>query len=74
MYYDVTVVQKLVIDLPRGGTKEKKIRDYLLVEGDSVTYVEGRITQLYAKNPNDWEISSVKVSKIAQVVFEKDVL
>ena len=72
MYFEVTVIQRLVIEGPRGGTKEKKVRDYLLVEGDSVTGVEADVTKLYQRNPNDWEILSVKQSKIVQLILEED--
>lgn len=70
-YYEVTVVQELVIDDGK-KSKIKRIKDYLLIQGDSITYIEKRVSELYNDNPNEYEIISVKLSKISEVIDEGD--
>jgi len=53
------------------GTKSKVLRDRLLIEGESITYVESKVNEMMKDNPNEWEITSIKESRIVEVVLSK---
>ena len=69
-YYEASVKQVLEIPTKR-GTKSKVLRDRLLVEGEGITYVESKVNGLMKDNPNEWEITSIKESRIVEVVLSK---
>ena len=69
-YYEASVKQVLEIPTTR-GTKSKVLRDRLLVEGEGITYVEAKVNGLMKDNPNEWEITSIKESRIVEVVLSK---
>ena len=69
-YYEAAVKQVLEIPTKR-GFKTKILRDRLLVEGESITYVESKVNELMKDNPNEWEISSIKESRIVEVVHSE---
>jgi hypothetical protein len=69
-YYEASVKQ--VLEIPTNkGTKSKVLRDRLLVEGESITYVETKVNEMMKDNPNEWEITSIKESRIVEVVLSK---
>ncbi|MBC8421848.1 MAG: hypothetical protein H8E03_00350 [Pelagibacteraceae bacterium] len=66
-YYEAYV--KIDMEVPtKNGAKIKILRDRLLVEGDSVSYVETKINEIMSTNPNQWELTQVKESKIVEVI------
>ena len=69
-YYEASVKQVLEITTTR-GTKSKVLRDKLLIEGESITYVEAKVNEMMKDNPNEWEITSIKESRIVEVVLSK---
>ena len=69
-YYEASVKQVLEIPTKR-GFKSKVLRDRLLVEGESITYVEAKVNEMMKDNPNEWEITSIKESRIVEVVLSK---
>ena len=69
-YYEASVKQVLEIPTKR-GTKSKVLRDRLLVEGEGITYVEAKVNEMMKDNPNEWEITSIKESRIVEVVLSK---
>lgn len=69
-YYEAAVKQVLEIPTKR-GFKTKILRDRLLVEGESITYVESKVNELMKDNPNEWEITSIKESRIVEVVHSE---
>ncbi len=69
-YYEASVKQILEIPTTR-GTKSKVLRDRLLIEGESITYVESKVNEMMKDNPNEWEITSIKESRIVEVVLSK---
>ena len=69
-YYEAAVKQVLEIPTKR-GFKTSILRDRLLVEGESITYVESKVNALMNDNPNEWEITSIKESRIVEVVHSE---
>ena len=69
-YYEAAVKQVLEIPTKR-GFKTKILRDRLLIEGESITYVETKVNEMMKDNPNEWEITSIKESRIVEVVLSK---
>lgn len=69
-WYEVHVLEKYDVEMPRGGIKEKKIRHRVLVEAELVSEAEQRALQMYIGNPNEIEIIVVKESKIIDVLRE----
>ena len=69
-YYEAAVKQVLEIPTKR-GFKTKILRDRLLVEVESITYVEAKETEMMKDNPNEWEITSIKESRIVEVVHSE---
>ena len=69
-YYESAVKQVLEIPTKR-GFKTKILRDRLLVEGESITYVESKVIELMKDNPNEWEIRSIKESRIGEVIHSE---
>ncbi len=69
-YYEAAVKQVLEIPTKR-GFKTKILRDRLLVEGESITYVESKVNELMKDNPNEWEITSIKESRIVEVIHSE---
>tara|TARA_B110001454_G_scaffold218136_1_gene245258 strand:+ start:2774 stop:2992 length:219 start_codon:yes stop_codon:yes gene_type:complete len=69
-YYEASVKQ--VLEIPTNkGTKSKVLRDRLLVEGESITYVESKVNKMMKDNPNEWEITSIKESRIVEVIHSE---
>ena len=69
-YYVATVVQEIEVPVgTKGNTRIKNLREDILVgESTSVTIVEKKIHELMAGNPNEWELKSVRESKIVDVI------
>jgi|TARA_R110000824_G_scaffold200633_1_gene384642 hypothetical protein len=66
-YYEAYV--KIDLEVPvKNGVKVKVVRDRLLIEGDSVSYVEKKINEVMSTNPNHWELTQVKESRIVEVI------
>ena len=66
-YYEAYV--KIDLEVPvKNGVKIKVVRDRLLIEGDSVSYVEKKINEVMSSNPNHWELTQVKESRIVEVI------
>ncbi len=69
-YYIATVV--LEIEIPvgnKGNTKIKKLKEEILVgEATSVSVVENKVGEMMTANPNDWELTSVRESRIVDVI------
>ena len=61
-YYVATVVQEIEVPVGnKGQTKTKKLKEEILV-GDK------KVAELMSTNPNDWEITSVRESRIVEVI------
>ena len=66
-YYEAYV--KIDLEVPtKNGVRIKVVRDRLLIEGDSVSYVEKKINEVMSTNPNHWELTQVKESRIVEVI------
>ena len=58
-YYEAYV--KIDLEVPtKNGVRIKVVRDRLLIEGESVSYVETKINEVMSSNPNNWELTQVK--------------
>tara|TARA_Y100000758_G_scaffold198732_1_gene141842 strand:- start:848 stop:1069 length:222 start_codon:yes stop_codon:yes gene_type:complete len=69
-YYEAYV--KIDLEVPvKNGVKIKVVRDRLLIEGDSVSYVEKKINEVMSSNPNHWELTQVKESRIVEVIHSE---
>ena len=69
-YYEAYV--KIDLEVPvKNGVKVKVVRDRLLIEGDSVSYVEKKINEVMSTNPNHWELTQVKESRIVEVIHSE---
>ena len=69
-YYEAYV--KIDLEVPvKNGVKIKVVRDRLLIEGDSVSYVEKKINEVMSTNPNHWELTQVKESRIVEVIHSE---
>jgi hypothetical protein len=69
-YYEAYV--KIDLEVPvKNGVKIKVVRDRLLIEGDSVSYVETKINEVMSTNPNNWELTQVKESRIVEVIHSE---
>lgn len=69
-YYEAYV--KIDLEVPvKNGVKVKVVRDRLLIEGESVSYVEKKINEVMSTNPNHWELTQVKESKIVEVIHSE---
>ena len=69
-YYIATVVQEIEVPVGnKGNTRIKKLReDILVTESTSVSVVEKKIGELMSSNPNSWELTAVRESKIVEVI------
>ena len=69
-YYVATVVQEIEIPVGnKGQIKTKKLKEEILVgDSTSVSIVDQKIAKLMSTNPNDWEITSVRESRIVEVI------
>ncbi len=69
-YYEAYV--KIDLEVPvKNGVKIKVVRDRLLIEGESVSYVETKINEVMSSNPNNWELTQVKESRIVEVIHSE---
>ena len=69
-YYEAYV--KIDLEVPvKNGVKIKVVRDRLLVEGESVSYVETKINEVMSSNPNQWELTQVMESRIVEVIHSE---
>ena len=69
-YYEAYV--KIDLEVPvKNGVKIKVVRDRLLIEGDSVSYVEKKINEVMSSNPNHWELTQVKESRIVEGIHSE---
>ena len=70
-YYIATVVQEIEVPVgTKGNTKIKKLKEEILVsEATSVSVVENKIGELMSTNPNSWELTSVRESRIVEVIW-----
>ena len=69
-YYEAYV--KIDLEVPvKNGVKVKVVRDRLLIEGESVSYVETKINEVMSTNPNHWELTQVKESRIVEVIHSE---
>ena len=55
----------------KNGVRIKVVRDRLLIEGESVSYVETKINEVMSTNPNHWELTQVKESRIVEVIHSE---
>ena len=69
-YYEAAVKQVLEIPTKR-AFKTRVLRDKLLIEGESITYVEAKVNEMMKDNPNEWELTSVKESRIVEVIHSE---
>jgi len=69
-YYVATVVQEIEIPVGnKGQVKTKKLKEEILVgESTSVSIVEKKVGELMSANPNEWELTSVRESRIVEVI------
>ena len=69
-YYEAYV--KIDLEVPtKNGVRIKVVRDRLLIEGESVSYVETKINEVMSSNPNRWELTQVKESRIMEVIHSE---
>jgi len=69
-YYVATVIQEIEIPVgTKGNTKIKKLKEEILVgESTSVSIVENKVGVMMSSNPNVWELTSVRESRIVEVI------
>ena len=67
MYYEAQVVFTEEIDT-KNGVKEKKVRRNYLVECDSVSVAEAKVTEFLKDSAFFFEVKVAKESKIVDVV------
>lgn len=68
MYFEVTVNIKLESEGKGGGVSIKNIKELYLVDAMSVTEAEARIVKLFKDFSQDYEVVSIRKSKIVEVV------
>mgnify|MGYP003332240264 CR=1 FL=1 len=67
---DASGVATVTFTAGKSGTRIKKLKEEILVGGcTSVSVAEEKINDLMASNPNEWEIVSVKASRIVAVSY-----
>jgi hypothetical protein len=69
-YYVATVIQEIEVPVGnKGQVKTKKLKEEILVgESTSVSIVEKKVGELMSANPNEWELTSVRESRIVEVI------
>lgn len=68
MYFEVTVNIKLESEGKGGGVSIKNIKELYLVDAMSVTEAEARVVKLFKDFSQDYEVVSIRKSKIVEVV------
>jgi hypothetical protein len=66
-FYEATVEFEKTFDT-KNGPKTKKTKENYLVQGDSVTYVEARVTKFLSDSQDPFEVKLVRESKIIEVL------
>lgn len=66
-YYEAQVVFEKTFDT-KNGPKTKKTKEYYLVEGDSVTYVEAQVAEFLKDCHDPFEVKIVKESRLVEVL------
>ena len=66
-FYEATVEFEKTFDT-KNGPKTKKTKENYLVQGDSVTYVEARVTKFLSDPQDPFEVKLVRESKIIEVL------
>jgi hypothetical protein len=67
-YFEVIVQVKLESEDSKGNVKIKTLNEVYLVDAMSCTEAEARVTQKFAGAITDFEVVSVKGSKIIDVI------
>jgi hypothetical protein len=67
-YFEVTVQVKVESEDSKGNVKVKRISEIYLVDAMSVTEAEARVVKLFAKCSLDFEVVSVRGSKVLEVI------
>lgn len=68
MYFEVTVNIKLESEGKGGGVSIKNIKELYLVDAMSVTEAEARVVKLFKDFSQEYEVVSIRKSKIVEVV------
>jgi len=72
-YFEVTVQITIESEDGKGNVKVKKNNELFLVDAMSVTEAEARVVKLFAGYTQDFEVISVRASKVVEVVTSDDV-
>lgn len=67
-YFEVTVQVKIESEDSKGNVKVKNVNEQYLVDAMSVTEAEARTVKLFANSMLDFEVVSVKGSKVLEVI------
>jgi hypothetical protein len=67
-YFEVTVQIKLESEDSKGNVKIKTVNEQFLVDAMSVTEAEARVVKKFSGSITDFEVVSVKGSKIIEVI------
>jgi hypothetical protein len=67
-YFEVTVQITSETEDSKGNVKVKKNNELFLVDAMSVTEAEARVVKLFAGYTQDFEVVSVRSSKVIEVV------
>ena len=67
-YYEVQVTMHHEVDNGKGVSKVKKTKENYLVDAMSVTEAEARVVKLFTGSTFDFEVISVRGSKVLEVV------
>lgn len=71
-YFEVTVQVKIESEDSKGNVKIKTTNEQYLVDAMSCTEAEARVVKEFAGGMTDFEVVSVKGSKIIQVINVED--
>jgi hypothetical protein len=67
-YFEVTVQVKVESEDSKGNVKVKRISELYLVDAMSVTEAEARVVKLFKNCSLDFEVVSVRGSKVLEVI------
>lgn len=67
-YWEVRCVFHREFEGPKGGLKIKKVSERYLVDSQSATEAEAKVTKFLKDCKDEWEIKSARASSIIEVI------
>lgn len=67
-YWEVRVVFHRETEGPKGGVKIKKVSERYLVDAQTATEAEARVTKFLKGTEDTWEIKSARASNVIEVI------